>query len=151
MLEKKGERSWKDPVEIPDSEIVKYFEDEKKAAWRKVKKDEKQRKAREAEKLKKEQDLIVAKKEKKMRDDEIGSPSSLVIKEVSPLRKFKDKVVGLMYNNPQIFKANTVIQILNKMKKEGADEGNLTSENSHKRLGREGISNYQFAKQVGIL
>ena len=69
LLEKKEARDWKDEVEIPDSEVVKFFEEDKKAAWLKVKKEEKIKKTREYEKLK-EQERIVAEKEKKMRDED---------------------------------------------------------------------------------
>lgn len=69
LLEKKAERAWTEPSDIPDAEVVKYFEEDKKAAWRRLKKEEKTKKTREVEKLK-EQERIVAEKEKKLRDED---------------------------------------------------------------------------------
>lgn len=74
LLEKKGGVDWKDLEEIPDFEVVKFFEEDKKSTWRKVKKEEKIKKAKEQEKLK-EQERIVAEKEKKMRDDDSSRAS----------------------------------------------------------------------------
>lgn len=56
-------------VEIPEQEVIKYFEEDKKATLLKIKREEKARKVREAEKNK-EQDRIFAEKEKKFIDDE---------------------------------------------------------------------------------
>lgn len=69
MLEKKEVRAWHTEPDIPDDEVVKYFEEDKKSAWRRLKKNEKARKTREQEKLK-EQEKIVAEKEKRLRDDD---------------------------------------------------------------------------------
>lgn len=147
LLEKKEARDWKDEVEIPDSEVVKYFEEDKKATWIRIKKDEKIKKTRDLEKLK-EQERIVAEKEKKMRDDDQSKLDLQDYKEMTELKRLKDTVVGVMYKNPQIFKANTIMQIVNKMKKEGADEVPLTPGGSPRRYGRDEINHYQFAKQV---
>lgn len=53
-----------------------------------------------------------------------------------------------MYNNPQIFKANTVMQLLNKMKKQGGEEQTYDVDAPQKRLARDGVSNCDFANKV---
>lgn len=64
MLENKAVLSWNVDQEIPDSEVVKYFEDQKKTVVRKIKKQENEQKHREIEKHK-EQERIIAEKTKK--------------------------------------------------------------------------------------
>lgn len=56
--------------------------------------------------------------------------------------------MGAMYNNPQIFKANTVMQLLNKMKKQGGEEQTYDVDAPQKRLARDGVSNCDFANKV---
>jgi hypothetical protein len=64
MLENKNGQFWKPDQDIPDSEIVKFFEDQKNMTLRKIKKQEKEQKTREFDKHK-EQERIIQEKTKK--------------------------------------------------------------------------------------
>ena len=56
-----------------------------------------------------------------------------------------------MYNNPQLFKANMIMQKINKrMKKQAGDETYVASEFNLRRASRDDLNNCQMAKQVGI-
>jgi hypothetical protein len=60
--------------------------------------------------------------------------------EVSQLRKIKDRFVQTMYNNPDVFKANSVMQIISRMKKQAAEENsdNFAADSSPRELNRKG-------------
>lgn len=76
LLENKGTQDWKIEQEIPDSEVIKFFEEEKKRAVRKLKKQQKIQRTKELEKHK-EQERIVAEKAKKFFEEE-NSKISLI-------------------------------------------------------------------------
>lgn len=55
-----------------------------------------------------------------------------------------------MYKNPQIFKVNTIMQTLSKMKKNGADDETMSDEmQSPRRLAKMPGTYCAFANSVG--
>lgn len=100
-------------IVLPDGHISSYFDSFKRKAWRNIRKEEKIKKQRDQEKLEEQKRHL---KEKQLLLNREPSEDENNIKILH-----RNKLLDMMYKNPNIFKVNTIVQRIADMKKAGYD------------------------------
>lgn len=115
-MEQKNNYFYPDEQEIPDGEVVKYYEHQRKLAYSNIQRENKLRKKRMADKLK-EQEQQQKEKEIQLMEEEAQA------QQVSKKKIHRDRILNVMYRNPEVFKVNTIVQTIARLKKGSMDQG----------------------------
>lgn len=110
LLEAKHKNNFSPDQPIPDEQISKYFENEKKITLRRLKIEEEKRKENEKQKRMETQKQLEAKNKLL----EVENYETIT----DPKVIHRDKILHMMYKNPEVFRVNTIVQTINRLKRE---------------------------------
>lgn len=128
LLQQKESYFYPDQQEIQDGEVVKYYEHQKKVknfvtqiAYSNIHRENKLRKRRLTDKQEEQEKQQKVKQAQMIKEAEI----------VSKKKIHRDRILNLMYRNPEVFKVNTIVQTIERLKRGSSDPDEGDADGDH--------------------